>query len=304
MRADLWKVIPMDIGRCSIGMRIIFGNEYSDEARLTFTLYSFLLQSSDRNVLVDLGPKSVEYTNDMFRRYGFFRTSPEGPPHPDDIVQQHGNLLSWLSHLRLTPANISDVIFTHMHGDHHGLHDAKDGGMCEDFPSAVFHASRKGWEYNISQRKDGHWNSYLDWGFGDFMARAEREGRAVFADDCEIVPGISTVYLGGHAICSQAVKVQTEYGPVLITSDDIYTYDLLREGLIPVICTTQEQLLAAIRLLVDTAVREQAILLPVHDPILGELYESTGDGWLAEAKKLSQAAVEGFLKTQTGSLSV
>jgi glyoxylase-like metal-dependent hydrolase (beta-lactamase superfamily II) len=277
-------------------MKTIFGDEYKDGDRIPLALYSFLVQSQNRNILVDLGPKSVEYTNDMFRRYGFFRTSPEGPPHPDDIIQKHGNLLVWLAKFDLTPADISDIIFTHLHGDHHGLHDGKDGGLCEDFPNSTFHVSEKGWKYNLSQRKNDHWNSYLDWGFGDFLIRAKQEGRAVFQDNHEIAPGINTIYLGGHAICSQAVKIQTESGPAIITSDDVYTYESLAKGLVARICTTPQQLEQAVKLLVDVAVNENGILLPVHDPILGDLYEAYSDRWLTEASKLSRSAIEDFIR--------
>lgn len=293
-----WRVTPFDVGLCTLGENHVLGDDYSDDDRMGFALYAFLLQDgAGRNILVDLGPKMLGYTNDMFRRYNFFRTMPDGST-PDDIVQRYGNALDWLQRIGLRPEEITDVVFTHMHADHHGMDDARDGGMCEDFPNAKFHASKIGWDFNVTQRVDGHWNSYLDWGFGDFMLRMEREGRAVFADNAEVAPGVSTIYLGGHAICSQAVYAETDTSPVIITSDDVYRYDLLERGVMARLYTTPDALLEGTRRLAESAKKQRAIVLPVHDPIISDLYRERGDGWLAEAEKLSRRAVDGFLSVR------
>jgi glyoxylase-like metal-dependent hydrolase (beta-lactamase superfamily II) len=299
MASDTCRLTPLDVGLCMLGEGHALGDSYSDENRIPFAIYSFAIQSAfGRNALVDLGPKTLQYCNEMFRRYNLFRTSPDGD-HPDDIAQRCGNLLDQLPHLGLTPADISDVIFSHLHADHHGMDDAKDGGMCEDFPNARFHVSRKGWEYNLERRVDGHWNSYLDWGFGDFLLRMEKAGRAVFADDCEIAPGVSTIYLGGHSPCSQAVRVETSHGPAVVTSDDVYRYGLLEHGIMARISTTPEKLLEATDLLARMALDEGAMLIPVHDPVLVELHSRSGDGWLSEAAELSRKAAEGYVRIRS-----
>lgn len=293
-----WRVTPFDVGLCMLGENHVLGDDYSDDDRIPFALYAFLLQNGkEKNILVDLGPKTLGYCNDMFRRYNFFRVMPDGTT-PDDIVQRYGNTLDWLAKVGSRPEDITDIVLTHLHADHHGMDDARDGGMCEDFPRARFHISRKGWEFNLSKRVDGHWNSYLDWGFGDFILRMEREGRAVFADDAEVAPGVRTIYLGGHSVCSQAVWAETDRSPVIITSDDIYRYDLLEKGIIARLCTTPEALLGATRRLVKIAKEEGATLLPVHDPAISRLYQTWGDEWLSEAEDLSRRAIDGFLSVR------
>ena len=175
------------------------------------------------------------------------------------------------------------------------MDDAKDGGACEDFPNAVYHFSKIGWDYNIERRVDGHWNSYLDWGFGDCMLRKMAEGKAFAHDDVEIAPGLTTIYLGGHAICSQAIRVETKSGPIIIGSDDFYRYDLMKNGVLARIYTQKEKLIESNGRLADWAI-EGAVIIPVHDPVVLELCSKYGENWVEEARRLSREAGEGFRK--------
>ena len=81
-----------------------------------------------------------------------------------------------------------------------------------------------------------------------------------------------------------------------MTSDDMYRYDLLREGMLARLYTSPENLRKATTRLVEMALDEDGILLPVHDPILWELWEQHGEDWLAQAKVLSTEAAESFRK--------
>lgn len=290
--AGFYKLTPLDVGRCMLGKDHVLGDDYSRDDRIEFALISFLIQGNNRNVLVDLGPKTLDYCNRMFRQWGFFRTFPDGST-PDDIVQDHGNVFDGLSKMALKPDDITDIIFTHLHADHHGMDNAADGGACEDFPNAVFHLSKRGWDYNVARRVEGHWNSYLDWGFGDCMMRKQTEGKMIAHDDAEIAPGLSTIYLGGHSECSQAVRIETEHGTVIIGSDDFYHYELMEQGIIAKLCTTRERLIESNSRLADWALNG-AIIIPVHDPTVIRLYHTCGEGWLAGARVLSGKAAAGF----------
>lgn len=289
-----YEVTPLEVGRLWLGEDHVLGDGHSPDARMEFVLVSFLIRGNGRTVLVDLGPKTLDYTNAMFRKYGFFRTMQDGST-PDDIVQKRGNVLDGLARAGVRPDDITDIIFTHLHADHHGMDDAQDGGACEDFPNAVFHVSKTGWDYNLARRKDGHWNSYLDWGFGDCMLRKMGEGKAIAHDDARLAPGLETTYLGGHSVCSQAIKVLTKDGLVIIGSDDFYRYDLLRNAVVAKIYTSVERFVEVSRMLADWAL-SGAIIIPVHDPVVLDLYERLGDDWLKEALALSLAAGEGFRK--------
>ncbi len=286
-----YRLTPLNCGQCTLGQHHLLGNPYRDDDRVDFTLYAFLADGGPgRRVLVDLGPVGLGYLNDMFRRYSFFR---DLPGDPDAIVQPRGNVFDWLQRLGLDPADINHIVLTHIHADHHGMTDATDAGAVLRFPEARIHASRVGWQQNLDKRVGGKWNSYVDYAFSDFLLEGEKTGRVFFHDDDEVIPGIDVIYLGGHAVCSQGVRIQTADGPATVTSDDVYRYDLLRKGVIGLLCTTHENLLAATNKLVDLALGG-AILLPCHDPMVAQCYEQHGDNWLQHLKPISDSAARGF----------
>jgi glyoxylase-like metal-dependent hydrolase (beta-lactamase superfamily II) len=202
-------------------------------------------------------------------------------------------VFDWLARLNITPEDIDHVVLTHVHADHHGLTTGKDAGAILRFPHAVVHVSRTGWEYNLSQRVNGRWNSYIDYQFADFLLEGEKTGRVRFHDNDEVLPGIDVIYLGGHAVCSQAVRVPTEAGPAIVTSDEVYHYRLLEQGVVARLHTRPDHLLAAMEKLVALAM-EGAILVPCHDPALAEAYDQVGEDWLSRVRPLSDRAARGF----------
>lgn len=295
-----WRLVPIHAGICYLGEDHVLGEGHSAEKRIPFALLAFLAESPDgAKVLVDLGPMTLEYTNAMFRRYGFFRDlGPEAPPSerlPDDIAQPYGNVFAQLARLGVEPSEVSHIVFTHLHADHHGIDDAKDGGAAERFPNAVVCISRRGWEENLRKRKDGRWGSYVDFAFSDFLLRLEGEGRLRLTDGEEILPGIETIYLGGHSPCSQAVLIRTAEGPAILTSDEVYLYRLLEENVLPRIYTSVERYREAVRKLVERAERERAVLVPSHDPEVWRAFETSGEKWLSALRLLSDRAIRGYI---------
>jgi glyoxylase-like metal-dependent hydrolase (beta-lactamase superfamily II) len=284
-------MIPLHCGECLLGENHVLGNPFSDDDRIPFTLYAFLADGGPgRRVLIDLGPIGLKYLNDMFRRYHFFR---DLPGDPDDIRQPHGNIFDWLDRLGYTPADIDHIVFTHLHADHHGLTDGTDAGGILRFPEARVHVSRIGWDENLARRDGENWNSYVDFAFADFLLAGGKTGRVVFHDDAEIVPGVRTMHLGGHSVCSQAVEVQTIAGPAIVSSDEVYRYDILDRGVVARLHTTPENLLQATELLVDRALAG-AVILPCHEPALAEAYTRYGDAWIEHVRPQSDDAARAF----------
>lgn len=291
------KVTPFLTGACRLGKDHVLGPEYSADERVPFGIYAFLVEGpKGEKALVDLGPKTVDYCNRMFRRYHIFRDL--GPAHaaetryPDDIVQPHGNVFDQLRASGIAPAGIDHIVFTHLHADHHGMDDATDGGAAEDFPNALLHLSARGWEDNLAKRRDGKWHSYVDYAFSDFVVRRQKAGKVRLADDAGVFPGMRTLYLGGHAACSQAVIIRTVFGPAIIASDEVYLYRLLEEGIVPQVRTSKSRYVAAIDRLVSLAKRENGIIIPLHDPLVWKTYQRAGADWLKALKPISDRAIK------------
>lgn len=293
------KIAPLHTGVCQLGKDHILGPGYARDERAAFVIYSFLVTGPRGELaLVDLGPQTVDYCNAMFRRHGFFRDLGEDVPaderFPDDIVQPHGNALAQLKPLGVTANAVRHIVLTHLHADHHGMHDGRDGGLAESLPNAMLHVSMRGWKDNLAKRHDGRWGSYVDFAFSDFLLRREKEGAAQFADNAVVFPGLSTVYLGGHSECSEAVVVETEFGPAIIASDDIYLYELLEKNITPQIRTSPERWRAGVERLVRLAEQRSGILIPLHDPAVWQAYEQAGDDWLKVLRERSDRAIRRY----------
>lgn len=287
-------LVPMHVGECTLGKNHVLGDPFSDDERVPFTLYAFLVDGGPgRRALVDLGPVGLPYINRMFRRYDFFRDLPGAP---DDVRQPHGNVFDWLDRLGVAPETVDHIVFTHLHADHHGLVDGKDAGAILRFPNARIYASRIGWESNLRRRVNGGWHSYVDYAFSDFLLEADRAGRLVLQDEGEVMPGVTVSYLGGHSVCSLAVRIETPSGAAVVCSDDVYRYDLLEKGIMARLRVTRTSLLAATERLVGMA-DAGAILLPCHDPSLFEVYSRHNGDWLQRLKPLSSRAAAGFRRS-------
>lgn len=292
--ASQWDVLPLHVGQCRLSKKFLYDASYSDDERVPIALYAFLARCRNRRILVDLGPKSLDCLNEMFRHYGFFRPAANGAPGPDDIAQPHGNILDQLRAHGVAPEQIDLVLFTHLHADHHGFDTPATAGACLDFPNAVFQCSAIGWRHNLDARDNGRWATYLDHAFGDFLLACERDGRLIASDDQTVLPGIRTVYLGGHAPCSQAVMIDTAWGPAVIGSDEFFRWDLLEQGVLGPIYTTPHRLADAVERAVHLVEQTAAILLPVHDPAVWELYQRHDKAWLPAARTRTMQAIAGY----------
>lgn len=290
---------PFHTGVCQIGKDHVLGGVHSPNERLPFVIYSFLVEGArGEKALIDLGPKTLGYCNQMFLQHGFFRDLGPGRSQserfPDHLVQPQGNVFGQLRAWKIAPAEISHIVFSHLHADHHGMDDASNGGAAEDFPRAILHVSANGWNDNLKRRKDGRWNSYVDFAFGDFLEQQHQAGRVRFEDNAAIFPGMRTLYLGGHSVCSQAVLLETAAGLVIVASDDVYLYALLEQNILPQIRTSEPQYRAALDRLARLALDRSAILIAMHDPLVWETWQLSRENWLQSLKPISDRAVRSY----------
>ncbi len=298
-----WKITPLHTGLCFMGKHHVRGDPFTDEERVPFSLISFLLEGPGGDLaIVDFGPKDPAYFSESFRRYGLFRERAGDREHPDDVVQPEGNVLAHLERRKVPPARVNHIVFTHLHYDHVGGSRPPDPGLLRDFPGAVLHISKRGWDDNLARRADGwRWTSYVDFDVSQEILLRGKEGRARFADDEEVMPGLRTRYLGGHSVCSQAVLADTADGTAVIAGDVVYHYEYLEQGIIARLRTTAEEYARALERVVALVEETRGILVPVHDPKVLEAFLTRGDRWLSALRGESERAVRGY-RARAGAL--
>jgi N-acyl homoserine lactone hydrolase len=162
----------------------------------------FVIIGGNRPIMVDTGTPDADFVREYFG-YTF-----ERPDSEDPLLQ--------LNEAGVDPADVRDVIFTHLHWDH--------CSNVELFPNARFTVQDDELRYAVSpiplhRRAYQHlprtappWLPVLD--------RLNPVSGAV-----EIAPGVSTVPLPGHTPGSQGILVDTDKGKYLIAGDCLDSYD-------------------------------------------------------------------------------
>jgi glyoxylase-like metal-dependent hydrolase (beta-lactamase superfamily II) len=164
-----------------------------------------------------------------------------------------------LAAIGVDPAEVQDVVITHMHYDHAG-----NVGL---FPKARFHVQDAEMAYCTS-RAMTHSHLAAPFEAEDVVAMVRRtfEGRVVFhAGDQELFPGVTLHHLPGHTLGLQAVRVDTPRGPVVLASDAIHFWaNLQRQTPFPVVADVVGYLEALRRLRALAPSIDH--IIPGHDP--------------------------------------
>jgi glyoxylase-like metal-dependent hydrolase (beta-lactamase superfamily II) len=129
-----------------------------------------------------------------------------------------------LTKLGMSPADITDIIISHMHWDH------ADG--MDLFPNAKIWIQKDEYTYYTGAAwQPGGKSGGID--PDDVLTlvklNTEHKVNLVDGDGREIIDGI-TVYTGGrHTFASQYVGVRTTSGTIVIASDNMYLYENLQK---------------------------------------------------------------------------
>jgi glyoxylase-like metal-dependent hydrolase (beta-lactamase superfamily II) len=130
-----------------------------------------------------------------------------------------------LRKIGIDPAQVTDVIVTHMHYDHSGNHDL--------FPKATYHVQEREMQFCTGRymtlppmRHPFAANDVCA------MVRKLYGGRVAFHNgDAEIAPGLSVHFVGGHSMGLQMVRLWTRRGWVVLASDAAHYYANMDLGL-------------------------------------------------------------------------
>lgn len=213
--------------------------------------YVWLIRGHGRHVLVDTG----------------FNKESGGRRNRRHIVTPDVALAA----LDVKPAQIQDVVLTHLHYDHAGNTDL--------FPQARFHLQDAEMGFATGRCMcHRSMNHFFDIEDVTGLVRKVYGGRVEFHDgDEELAPGISLHRVGGHTAGLQVVRVHTPRGWIVLASDAAHYYRNLQErNPFPAILDVG-QMLDGYRRIERLADSPQHIV-PGHDPEVLERYPRRDQG--------------------------
>jgi glyoxylase-like metal-dependent hydrolase (beta-lactamase superfamily II) len=212
---------------------------------LELPLGGFVVRSGDRTVLVDAGVG--DFDNGKYAGGGML-----------DSLRTHG----------LEPADVTDVVFTHLHFDHIGW--ATHRGEIV-FPNATYRAHRADWERFVSG------------------PRAEREAidklaplepqLALFDADCTVAPGLDARHVPGHTPGSTVYIVSSGGQRALLLGDVAHSVVQLGERDWEVIWDIDPTAASAVRnAIADELTDTEDLVVGAHFPDMRFGRVVTGDG--------------------------
>ena len=169
--------------------------------------------------------------------------------------------------LGIAPESVQDVFVTHLHFDH--------AGNIDRFPQARLHVQDA--EVNFATgRCMCEPNLRAPFDVEDMVALVRRlyGGRVCFHDgDASPLPGITVHSVPGHTPGTQAVRVMTPRGPVLLASDSTHYFaNVLRRSPFSSTVDAIATLRSYSRLMELAGTVDR--LIPGHDPRIRALYPS------------------------------
>ncbi|MCT7660715.1 N-acyl homoserine lactonase family protein [Mycobacterium deserti] len=155
--------------------------------------YCWVARSADRTVLIDAGCDEITAA----ARGVTFERSP----------------LDSLTLMGIDPADVDDIILTHLHWDH--------AGNLSSFPNARIHLHPEEFRFVTGPAMQ---HRYLRRPFDtrqlQDVVELLFEGRVSFTgSEEELAPGLSIHHVGGHTPGTQIVRVATKRGSVVLASD-------------------------------------------------------------------------------------
>lgn len=218
-----------------------------DRNRVRLALRCMLIVDGQRRILVDDGA-GARWDGKHRERYG---------------LQASSTLAGQLQALGLGPADITDVVLTHLHFDHAGGTTVEGGaGPALAFPNATYHLQRRHWKW-AHQPSDRDAGSFRP---EDFRA-LESSGRLHLLEGAtELYPGLHLFSSEGHTVGLQLVRLETDEGTLAFVGDLIPTTAHLRApwlaayDLYPLTAIEEKKQLLA------QAIEERWLLFFEHDP--------------------------------------
>ncbi|MBU2533416.1 MAG: N-acyl homoserine lactonase family protein [Alphaproteobacteria bacterium] len=209
------------------------------DAPIAMDYFVWVLKSPERNIVVDVGMNRAEGEK---RKRTFLRCPIES-----------------LKLVGVDPADVEDVVISHMHYDH--------AGNLELFPKARFHIQDTEMAY-VTGRAMTHKRLRHSFCLSDVvqMVTMVYGDRVVFHDgDAKIFPGIDVHAIPGHSRGLQALTVNTARGTVVVASDAAHYYECVTDESLFMTHENLYDLLEGYRKVRRLAPSDDHII-PGHDP--------------------------------------
>ncbi len=272
--APVYRIYPLRNGGCKIAGNHAFHGGNNAET-YDYALYIWLVLGGDKPILVDAGLSDVQEMNRGAA--AVLREPITQAPNESGRVQ--------LRKFGLAPADIGHVFITHLHFDH------VDDLLL--FTNARVYIGKKEWE--------GATKTAPSWGDGrimhEFLNNPQCRRRLVLVEDQEVLPGIESLWIGGHTPGSTAYRVNTAFGKAVLTGDTISLLANFDRNVPPGVFANLEECRAAIQ-----KVRGKAdIVLPSHDPGTSDRWPPTPKNapkYTIRAIKVGQCEVRDYITFQ------
>lgn len=180
------------------GPRIFYLGDVQESVQIAAIFW--LLRGEGRTVLVDVG---VDFSDGQ-RILPSMRQAPS--ERPAALLEAKG----------VEPADVTDVVLTHLHWDH-------TSPMLDRYGNARVYVQKR--ELDAVLRPRHEWFSRFT--FPQTVAKLEGEWRdrvRVVDGEEEVVPGVTCLWTGGHTPGHQSVIVRTGGGNVALAGDVVFTF--------------------------------------------------------------------------------
>lgn len=260
MKIGKFEILPVETGRFALDGGAMFGvvpkplwdrtNPADERNRITLAARALLVRDGTRTILVDNG-NGTKFTDKQRDIYRLDTTGSE--------------LVSSLAGLQCTPADVTDVVLTHLHFDHAGGSTVREGkDLVPAFPNARYYVQKTHWDQAMDPTPRDRGSFMPD----DFLP-LQREGVLDFVEgECELFPGFRVLVMNGHTAAQQLPLISDGRTTLLYCCDLIPTAShiplpyIMAYDLRPM--TTLEE---KTRIL-GQAERDRWILFFEHDPVI------------------------------------
>ena len=259
LRLGSWKIHLLETGHLWLDGGSMFGSvpkplwsrEHppDERNRIRLAMRCLLLVDGERRVLVDVGvgEKFSDKLIDIYR------------------VENERSLTGALDEAGYAPADVTDVVLTHLHFDHAAGSTRREGdALVPALPNARYHVQAK----NLANARDPNPREKASYMPENFEPLAEAGALETWDGAATPWPGFEIIPADGHTRGQQLVRVSGPEGALYFVADLIPTRSHVRIPFVMGYDVAAIETMAEKKSLLDRAVAEKAWVCLEHDPEL------------------------------------